>query len=126
MLITDPANIKQDLTYEGITVVSVSITYPQVTGGNRTAVKRINNFYSHAAKRLFRKACKNLLPAAIEEYKQSLTGEFPFRPYEFVADFETTLSNECYLSLYRDNYVYTGGAHGTTERVSETWYSNSG
>jgi len=126
MLKVDKAEIKQDLTYDGITMVTVSITYPVVSGDNKAAVKRINSFYEHAAKCLFRKTCKNLLPAAIDEYKQSLTGEFPFRPYDFTADFETTLLNERFFSLYRDNYVYTGGAHGNTERVSETWITSSG
>ena len=126
MLKIGQSNIKQALTYECITMVEVSITTPTVTGENRIAVNRINRFYSHAASRLFQKACKNLLPAAIEEYKQSLADGFPFRPYEFTAVFEATLLNDCYFSLYRDNYVYTGGAHGNTERVGEAWSVNSG
>jgi hypothetical protein len=40
---------------------------------------------------------------------------------EAVQNFEVTYNENCALSLYFDRYIFTGGAHGTTERFSQSW-----
>ncbi len=50
----------------------------------------------------------------------------PFNPYEALLTYTTTLNADCLLSLYFDDYTYTGGAHGGTVRTSGTYSLNNG
>lgn len=41
--------------------------------------------------------------------------------YEVYRTFEVTFNNYNILSLYVDEYIFSGGAHGNTIRTSQTW-----
>ncbi len=41
--------------------------------------------------------------------------------YDAVSTYEITYNRDGMLSLYHDDYVFSGGAHGGTVRGSETW-----
>ena len=41
--------------------------------------------------------------------------------YEIYRSYEITLNMSSMISLYADEYIFTGGAHGTTTRTSQTW-----
>jgi Protein of unknown function (DUF3298). len=62
-----------------------------------------------------------LYQMAVEEYEYSVAQGFPVRVYEAYTDFKVTYNQNCVLSLYFDEYEYTGGAHGNTTRYSDTW-----
>ena len=49
-----------------------------------------------------------------------------FRPYTLSATYTVTLCDGGIVSLYRDLYTDTGGAHGSTLRQSESWSGKSG
>ena len=40
--------------------------------------------------------------------------------------YTATYNENCFLSSYNDDYAYTGGAHGTTFRQSDTWNLENG
>lgn len=114
-------------SYENQTVLTLSITYPVVSivgarwvqeGINRSIKSQISEFYRYASGTLYR--------MAVQEYKDSQTHDFPFRPYDAVLKYEVTYNEDCHLSMYRDQYEFTGGAHGNTVRASDTWNLESG
>ncbi|SHH52486.1 Protein of unknown function [Sporobacter termitidis DSM 10068] len=118
--------LADELTYEGITMVTADFRYPIVSSGNSKADKRINSYYRHIAKTLMKKARNELLPDAVDEWKYSVENSYPFRPFEAVMKYTVTMNDGDILSLYYDNYEYTGGAHGVTKRFGDTWRASTG
>ena len=41
--------------------------------------------------------------------------------YELYREYQITLNQENAVSMYIDEYIFSGGAHGTTTRTSQTW-----
>lgn len=110
----------RDFSYRGVPVLATEAKYPYVGLYNSGVQGRINaqlrrqlaEFFSHAAA---------LYKQAILEYQESLKNNFPFRPFTAMLVYEAPYNANCYLSLYRDRYDYTGGAHGITVRFSDTY-----
>lgn len=119
--------MKRTFVYRQIPVLTLSICYPKVTVRQcQPAQNRINeqiraqvcDFSQYVSGELYRQA--------IATYQESLENDFPFHPYDAVLQYEITFNQHCYLSLYRDQYTFTGGAHGSTIRASDTWNLMSG
>jgi hypothetical protein len=125
MSITE-GRISEELTYEGLTMVTADFRYPIVSGGDSRAVKKINGYYKHIARTLMRKARHELLPAAVDEWRYAVENSFPFRPFDTVMKYTVTENDRDILSLYYDVYDYTGGAHGMTKRFGDTWRASTG
>ena len=126
MMSISEGRLTEELTYEGITMVSADFHYPIVASGDSKADKRINNYYKHIAKTLMKKARNDLLPTAAEEWRYATENGFPFRSFESVMKYTVTYNAADILSLYYDVYEYTGGAHGITKRFGDTWRSSTG
>ena len=119
------SHITKSFECDGFTVLTVTINYPQVAGTG-AADTRINRFYKHEAEKQLR-ASKNMLFApACKDLRYRIENNIPFNPYEVLENFTVSLNSDCFLSLWRDIYTYTGGAHGNTLRKSETWSPESG
>jgi hypothetical protein len=118
--------LAEDLTYEGIVMVSADFRYPVVSSGISKADKRINSYYRHIAKTLMKKAHSELLPDAVDEWRYSVENSYPFRSFETVMKYDVTCNTNDILSLYYDIYEYLGGAHGVTKRFGDTWRSQTG
>mgnify|MGYP000515686223 CR=1 FL=1 len=54
-------------------------------------------------------------------FEYATANRFPVRQYEIYVDFNVTFNMNCIISLYFDRYEYTGGAHGSTVRTSDSW-----
>lgn len=67
-----------------------------------------------------------LYPQAVVDYKNSLQNSYPFNPYGAFLSYTVSYNENCYLSFYYDTYTYTGGAHGTTIRKSNTFNLKTG
>jgi hypothetical protein len=67
-----------------------------------------------------------LYQIAIADYENSIANGFPVRKYEAYTDYTVTYNTDNILSLYFDQYEYTGGAHGMTYRISDNWDLYSG
>ncbi len=116
-----------DRTYAGTVVFTYRVEYPQfVTFTSMPSITRINTYYKENALALVRFAQETYYPEAVEDYKNRQDENYPFTPYELQRPFTITYGHNCFVSLYLDEYVYTGGAHGMTTRTSDTWDARSG
>ena len=62
-----------------------------------------------------------LFKDASELYDYNVSNNYPIMVYEVLLQYNITYNNNNILSLYYDNYEFTGGAHGNTIRSSQTW-----
>lgn len=115
-------SIKEKLTYQGVVMVNVDISYPSIYGDiPRQCIKRFNEYYEREAQRQRRYAKENMYNDAVEDYKFSQEKGYPFNPYELMQVYEVPYNSIPVFSLLYDIYQYTGGAHGMTERTGNTW-----
>lgn len=115
-------NMKRTFTYNNTSVLTLSILYPKVTLCYCPYAQDSINFQIQAQVCDFlHYVTSDLYQQAVATYHESQENDFPFRCYEAVLQYEITYNQRCHLSLYRDQYVYTGGAHGGTVRMSDTW-----
>lgn len=122
-----PQKIEQEFEYENVKVLKLTAEFPEVRLlNNRPAEIRINSMIRTQVENFYNYAAEKLYPQAVGEYRDSQTNGFPFRPYEAFLKYETAYNENCFLSIYRDQYVFTGGAHGNTVRSSDTWSLRSG
>ena len=117
---------KREFTYGRTAVLTFSSSYPEIVSAPGAAAERINRRVRLQEEGFYRYASTVLYRQAVKEYRDSLENGFPFRPYDAVLNYEVTLNGNCYFSLYRDRYEYTGGAHGNTVRSSDTWSLKTG
>lgn len=119
--------LTRELEYDFTPILHYDIRYPQFEGeGCEKGLEKINAFYSQRAQRLALYACKDLFAAAADQYDYDQENGFPVMPYELVANYTVTLNNGCTLSLYWDQYIFTGGAHGNTTRYGHSWDVKAG
>lgn len=62
-----------------------------------------------------------LYQEAVAQYEYSVENQFPFHMYDALMIYEITYNQDNILSLFYDQYIYSGGAHGNTVRRSQTW-----
>ena len=117
-----PQEIKKELMYDKTIMLTYTIHYPHfVSNYFQASLMKLNLKYREKAE-LFRIYCETrLFKQAVEQYKYSLENQYPFFPYECILIYTVTYNENCAISLYFDQYEYTGGAHGITVRTSNTW-----
>lgn len=110
-------------------VLTVKIEYPKFelpgcsraeTVINRCVWGQVECFFHDAATVLYRQAVCALRNSNADGQ------ETLFPPYDAVLKYQVTRCDSRFVSLYRDAYEYTGGAHGNTVRRSDTWSLPSG
>lgn len=113
---------KQSLSYDNKTMLTLLINYPKIRlRQNRAAQDEINRQIQSQVKGFYDHATGELYMQAVGYYKDTMKTGFPFHTYEAVMKYEITYNMNCYLSIYCDQYEFTGGAHGSTVRESDTW-----
>lgn len=115
--------IKDTLNLNRILMVNINLEYPMMSGYDYTT-SRFNMYYKQRAHRSSYYARIKLYPQAVKQYQFAKSQNFPFNAYELVQAFETTYCKKPIISLYYDQYEYTGGAHGNTVRTGNTWDLN--
>lgn len=119
--------IERIFTYRNTPMISFFVHYPKVTlHCNSAAQKRMNRKIQAQVNQFCRYASNDLYQLAVSDYKNSLGNDSPFHRYDAILEYTITYSWDCRLSLYRDQYTYTGGAHGSTVRASDTWNLENG
>ncbi len=119
--------IEKVFNYKDAIVLKVNIEYPYITIiKDYNAQNKINGKFRNVANILYSYAVTTLLPNAIEQYDSSIEHDYPFNPYESFMRYTVTLNDDCMLSTYYDQYEYTGGAHGITIRLSNTFNLQTG
>ncbi|HBC98377.1 MAG TPA: DUF3298/DUF4163 domain-containing protein, partial [Lachnoclostridium sp.] len=122
MQIISKKTLTDIMRYNGITVFTYAIHYPQFTSSCcSTAAQSINKYYEFRS-RQSEIYCRTVLyPQAVDQARFVQKNQFPFNSYQFLSVFQTTYNKNCISSLYTDQYMYLGGAHGNTTRDSQTW-----
>lgn len=121
-IVVSRKKLEKTFNYKDTKILTYSISYPQFYSLKYySAVKKMNLFYSKDAEKYAKYIQSKLLNMAIDDAKNSIKNGYPIHEYEIVQEFKVTYNKNCALSLYTDKYEYTGGAHGTTKRTSQTW-----
>jgi hypothetical protein len=114
--------LKDTLVYGETALLSYRIEYPEFSSPEYAGcLNEINRFYKGRAVS-FERYCKNrLYRMAVRQYRDDLKYGYPVRAFDIVQVYEVTYMQSCIISLYTDQYEFTGGAHGNTVRKSENW-----
>jgi len=119
--------ISRELQYDFTTMLYLDIIFPQISLIQPAPAQPIlNRYYRGQAEAFYKYAQRVLFKNAVEEYIQSQSNDFPFRPYGAAMDYKVALNGKCHLSTYTDRYEYTGGAHGSTRRESAAFELRTG
>ncbi len=114
--------IQQDMYYKGHLILSYTIKYPKfVSSEFQTLSYKLNTLYRTKAVMYEKSNVMNLFQMAMVDYEYSVMNQYPIHQFEAYVTFAVTYNQNCVLSLYFDQYEYTGGAHGLTTRTSDTW-----
>ncbi|WP_019122702.1 PdaC/SigV domain-containing protein [Brevibacillus massiliensis] len=92
--------------------VNVSAQYPEIAGGlpDEAVRKKLNALLQQHAEQALTQA----------ENSAKENSEPDGHTWEYQSNYTITYNQRDVLSLYFDNYSYTGGAHGMTDRVAYT------
>lgn len=114
--------IQQEMYYKNHMIMKYTIKYPKfVSQTYHTLAHKLNTLYRTKAVMYEKSNVMNLYQMAMVEYEYSVANHFPIHQFEAYVTFTVTYNQNCALSLYFDQYEYTGGAHGLTVRTSDTW-----
>lgn len=116
--------LQKEMKYENTVVLKYHIEYPEIVMNwqqNRNGIKKFNDYNLKMALQTQQKAEKELYKEAIELYKYNKENGYPQMMYELYREYQITLNQENAVSMYIDEYIFSGGAHGTTTRTSQTW-----
>jgi len=123
----DKITIESTMHYKDTPVLHYRIEYPRFhDSGNRMALEDINDWYRKHAMDLQKKYETELYRDAVDLFEYTVRNQFPFHMFEAVSAYDLTYDQDGVVSLYHDEYTYTGGAHGSTVRRSETWDTRTG
>lgn len=114
--------LKADLKYKGTVVLTYKIEYPEMTESNYNFGKKIfNEFNKQKSLDLENYAKGDLFREAKELYDYNTANGYPAMVYEVDLQYEVTYNKDNIVSLYFDQYEFSGGAHGSTIRTSQNW-----
>lgn len=114
--------LKGNLTYKNTTILTYQIHYPQIVLSSYDIGKEIFNQYNFKKALLLEHYCKTeLYVQAKELYDYNHSHGYPIMVYEVILENTITYNKQNIVSLYTDEYQFTGGAHGSTIRKSQNW-----
>lgn len=115
----DIITIEKSLMYKGTVILNYKIEYPEIT--NASNQLQFNSFNRTRAAQLKNYAETELFNLAIQQYEYNVSNGYPVMIYELYSIPTITYQKNNIISLYFDDYTYTGGAHGSTIRSSQNW-----
>jgi len=110
--------LEKNLIYQGTVILKYKIQYPKIASHTKSHFNIFN--YEHAMK-LKNYAESELFQAAIQQYEYNIANGYPVMVYELYSIPTVTYQAGDLISLYFDDYTYSGGAHGSTIRNSQNW-----
>jgi len=114
--------LQQDMYYKNNIIMRYTIKYPSFISDTYQALaNKLNSLYRTKAVMYERSNIMNLYQMAMVEYEYSVANNYPVRQFEAYVNYFVTYNQNCFVSLYFDQYEYAGGAHGLTVRYSDTW-----
>jgi hypothetical protein len=114
--------LQQDMYYKDTLILRYTIKYPKfVSTAFHTLAHKLNALYRTKAVTYQKTSVMKLYQMAMVDYEHSVANNFPIHQYEAYVAYTVSYNQNCALSIYFDQYEYTGGAHGLTVRTSDTW-----
>ncbi|MCI8352141.1 MAG: DUF3298 and DUF4163 domain-containing protein [Clostridia bacterium] len=114
--------IENKLKYDNTIIMTYKITYPQIISSKYKLGKDIFNRYNEKiAQDLKTYTEGELYLQAKEVYEYNKKHGYPVMVFEVILETKITYNEDKILSLYQDQYTFTGGAHGSTVRTSQNW-----
>lgn len=114
--------LEKELFFDETLILKYHIEYPSIyLNTPEMGIMNFNVYNKKIAFNLKNEAENELYKEAIELYKYNKANGYPVMVYEIYRNYEITFNNYNIISLYIDEYIYTGGAHGSTIRSSQTW-----
>lgn len=114
--------MEDNMKYNGETILTYKIEYPEFeSSGYQMSLTVINQYYKKKALEYKYYFENDLFNMAVEQYKDDIQNNYPVRVFEALVVYKLTYNKGCIVSLYFDQYQFTGGAHGNTLRYSQTW-----
>lgn len=119
--------IESLLYRENKPILELKISYPQIMGPlSQKSEYRFNDYYCKQARNLNRQARTEFYHRASEEARIAGEQEYDFTLHSLIRTFTTMRLNSRYTSVVFDRYQYSGGTHGTTVRIGNTWDFSTG
>lgn len=112
---------EKTFNYNNVEALELSIKYPRIGLINNPKAENLINSQIKMEVIDFIRYSKYLYNQAVEGYHESQANNYPFHGYSAYMEYTITYNKNCFLSLYYDRYEFTGGAHGSTVRSSDTW-----
>lgn len=122
-----PQTFERNFYYDDQNLLILDYRNFQVFMPNNTfAQNNINNQITAQTLKFTNYVTNNMFKDAILGYNNSQNSDYPLNPYGATLAYEITYNQNCTLSTYRDEYYYSGGAHGNTTRKSDTYSLKNG
>lgn len=119
--------LKGELSYKNTVILTYQIEYPQMIYSMYKEGKEIFNYHNRKkAMELEQYVKTDLYENAKELYEYNVANGYPVMVYEVIAEYTITYNEDFIVSLYQDEYQFTGGAHGNTIRTSQNWNLKEG
>ncbi len=116
----DKKVLKGELKYKKNVIVTYQIEYPKISSIYYDTQK-FNILNEQKAFALEKYAKETLFSNSKEQYDYNVSHDYPIMVYELILQSTITLNQGPFISLYQDEYMFTGGAHGNTIRSSQSW-----
>lgn len=114
--------LKKELSYKGTVILTYKIEYPEITKSEYDYGKIVfNNYNKSKANRIKEYAEGELFEEAKQIYDYNSENGFPVMVFEVDRNFKVTYNKKAIVSLYTNEYIFSGGAHGITMRESQNW-----
>lgn len=114
--------LENELIYKDTVILKYSIEYPEITVSSYEFGKcTFNNYNKMKAFELEKYCIEELFKEAKQIYDYNMANGYPVMVYEVVKNYNVTYNNNNIVSIYTDQYMFTGGAHGNTIRESQNW-----
>ena len=119
--------LENELYYNNTVILKYKIKYPQLIKTRyRYGMRRFNEYNYNKAIELQEYCETELFKEAKELYEYNQANDYPIMVYEIILDYEVTYQNNSIVSLYTDEYMFLGGAHGNTKREAQNWNLQTG
>lgn len=113
---------EKELYYQGEVIVRYKIEYPEIINSYYNEGMQIFNHENRkSALELKEYAEGELYEQAKQTYEFNKKNGYPIMVYELVRECNITYNQNQLVSLYCDEYIFEGGAHGNTLRKSQNW-----
>lgn len=114
--------LEGELKYKDTIILTYKIEYPVIISSPYVYGQEIFNMYNKNKAYQLESYCKGeLYKQARDLYVYNTEHGYPVMQFQVILETNITLNQEGIVSVYQDQYTYTGGAHGTTLRSAQTW-----